>query len=112
MSKHHAVHNFHLAESSRTNHSGLLTLTALLLGGLAVPASAQNRAPPRVVPERHFALAPSVYTPMALKTEPYAATNHFAALRSEAEVLVAYSSLKVALMLTKSISTPVPSSAL
>jgi hypothetical protein len=43
MSQHQMIHNVHFAASSRTNHSGLLTLTALLLGGLAVPASAQNR---------------------------------------------------------------------
>lgn len=40
MSKHQLIHNVHLAASSRTNRSGLLTLIALLLCGLATPASA------------------------------------------------------------------------
>lgn len=43
---------------------------AIVLGGLAAPAPGQNRVLPRAVPERHFTLAPSVYTPMVLKTEP------------------------------------------
>jgi hypothetical protein len=79
MSKHHTIHNVHLAGSSRTNHSGLLTLTALLLGGLAVPASAQNRPMARVAPERHFTIPADVPTPVVLMTEPDAACDLHAA---------------------------------
>jgi len=33
---------------------------AIVLGGLAAPAPGQNRVLPRLVPEKHFTLAPSV----------------------------------------------------
>ena len=79
MSKHHTIHNVRLAGSSRTNHSGLLTLTALLVGSLAVPASAQNRPMARVAPERHFTIPADVPTPGVLMTEPDAACDLHAA---------------------------------
>src|ERR1035441_5752310 len=75
MSKHQLLDNVHLAASSRTNHSGLLTLTALLLGGLAVPVSAQNHPLARVAPERQFTIPPDVPTPVVLMTEPDAACD-------------------------------------
>ena len=79
MSKHQLLDNVHLAASSRTNHSGLLTLTALLLGGLAVPVSAQNHPLARVAPERQFTIPPDVPTPVVLMTEPDAACDLHAA---------------------------------
>ena len=57
------------------NRSGLLTLATALLGGLAVPASAQNPAFPRVAPEQGFTIATNVHTPVVLKTEPHAACD-------------------------------------
>jgi hypothetical protein len=75
MSKHPFASNFHLAASSRSNHSGLLTLTALLLGSLALPASAQDRPVARVAPEKHFTIPPGAETPVVLQTEPDASCD-------------------------------------
>ncbi len=75
MSQHHTIHNVHLAESSRTSHGGLLTLTALLLGGLALPASAQNRLMALVAPQRNFTVPPDVPTAVVLQAEPDAACD-------------------------------------
>ena len=73
MSKNPLVPDVHLAASSRSNHCGLLMLTALLLGGLALPASAQNHPVARVSPEKHLTIPPDVSTPVVLQTEPDAA---------------------------------------
>jgi hypothetical protein len=75
MSKHPLLPDVHLAASSRSNHCGLLTLTVLLLGGLAVPASAQNQPVARVAPEKHFTIPSGVGTPVVLMTEPDAACD-------------------------------------
>jgi Peptidase A4 family len=75
MSKHPMVPNIHFVASSRTNCGRLLSLTALLLGGLTVPASAQNQPVARVAPEKHFTIPPDVPTPMVFMTEPGAACD-------------------------------------
>jgi hypothetical protein len=54
---------------SKRNRNGLLTLAAALVGGMSATALAQNRGLPRIVPEKHFTLAPNVHTPMVLKAE-------------------------------------------
>jgi len=51
-----------------TNGSRLI-LTAICLSVVATSISAQNFTQPRIAPERHFTIAPSVHTPMVLKTE-------------------------------------------
>jgi hypothetical protein len=50
--------------------SGLLALTALLLCGLAASTVAQTAPISRTVPEKGFTIAPSVTTPIVLKTKP------------------------------------------
>jgi hypothetical protein len=65
MSKHHIVRN----------QNGLLTLAAALVGGLAVPALAQNSVPPRIVPEKHFTVAPHTFNTVVLQTELEAACD-------------------------------------
>ena len=79
MSKHLLAPDVHLAASLRSNHCGLLMLTALLLGSLALPASAQYRPVVRVSPESHFTIPPDVSTPVVLQTEPDAACDLHAA---------------------------------
>jgi hypothetical protein len=79
MSKHPLASNFHSAANSWSNHSGLLTLAALLLGSLVLPAWAQNRPMPRVTPEQHFTIPPDAETPVVLRTEPDAACDLHAA---------------------------------
>jgi hypothetical protein len=75
MSKHTLDANVQLAASSRSNHCGLFTLTAFLLGSLALPASAQNQPVARVAPEKHFTIPPGLQTPVVLQTEPDAACD-------------------------------------
>src|ERR1700683_4518077 len=75
MSKHQLIPNVHLAASLPMNHGGLLTLTALLLAGLAVPAPAQNSPTARVELEKHFPIPPDVRPPVVLQTEPDAACD-------------------------------------
>ncbi len=75
MSKRPLASNFHSAASSRSNHCGLFTLTALLLGSLALPAWAQNQPGARVAPEKHFTIPPGIQTPVVLQTEPDAACD-------------------------------------
>jgi hypothetical protein len=75
MLKHPMVANIHFAASSRTNRGGLLSLAAVLLGGLAIPALAQNQPLARVAPEKHFTIPPDVRTPMVFMTEPDAACD-------------------------------------
>ena len=71
MSKHPSILNIRLAATSRTRRGGLPSLAALLLGGLALPLSAQNR----VAPEKHFTIPPAVATPLVVMTEPGAACD-------------------------------------
>ncbi|HXK06687.1 MAG TPA: hypothetical protein VMS37_30105 [Verrucomicrobiae bacterium] len=70
MSRHPLIHKVQFAASSRTIHSGLPILTALLLGGLAMPASAQNSPLAPTAPERHFTAPPDVLTAVVLQTVP------------------------------------------
>jgi hypothetical protein len=75
MSKYQLLQNVNLAARLRTNPSSLLALIALLLGGLAVPYSAQNRPAARVAAERHFTIPPDVPTSVVLMTAPDAACD-------------------------------------
>ena len=57
------------------NHSGLLTLTAILLGGLAVPATAQHYSVSETAREKGFTLPPNAQTAIVLQTAPDAACD-------------------------------------
>jgi hypothetical protein len=95
MSKHRLLHNVHFAASSRSNHCGRLALTALLLGSLAVPASAQNRPVARVAPEKHFTIPPDVPSPVVLQTEPDAACDlHPAGVNDPAQTMRLYGNIE------------------
>ena len=62
MSKRQVVYNVPLAACA-----------AIVLGGLAVPASAQNPIPPRTVPEKHFTVAPHTINTVVLVWSKYSA---------------------------------------
>jgi len=95
MSQHPLIHEVHFAASSRTNHSGLLTLAALVLVGLAVPASAQNRPVARVVGERHFTIPPDIPTPVVIQTEPDAACDlHTAGVNDPSHTMRLYGNIE------------------
>jgi Peptidase A4 family len=95
MSKNTMNANVHLAASSRSNHSGLFTLTALLLGSLALPASAQNHPVARVAPEKHFTIPPDVQTPVVLQTEPDAACDlHPAGVAAPSQTMRLYGNIE------------------
>ncbi len=73
------------------NRGGLLAIAALLSGSLAGVARAQNRAVPRMAPERAFSITPNVETPMVLKTEPDAECSlHPAGVSDSARTMKLY----------------------
>jgi hypothetical protein len=73
---------------SRKNQSGLLTVTAIFLCGLAVPASAQNAV---IAPEQGFTIAPNAQTPVVLQTQPDAACDlHLAGVNDAAHTMRLY----------------------
>ena len=95
MSKHTLDVNVQLAASSRSNHCGLFTLTAFLLGSLALPASAQNQPVARVAPEKHFTIPPGIQTPVVLKTEPDAACDlHATGLNDPSHTMKLYANIE------------------
>jgi len=68
---------------------------AAIVLGLAVPASAQNPVPPRIVPEKHFALAPHTLTTVVLQTEPEAACDlHVAGDNDPAKTMTLYANIE------------------
>jgi hypothetical protein len=72
-------------------NSGLLTLTTILVSGLAVPASAQSPATPRIAAERGFTIAPEGQTPMIVRAEPDAACDlHLQGVNDAAHTLRVY----------------------
>ena len=80
---------------SRKNPSGLLTVTAIFLCGLAVPASAQNPIPPRIGPEKHFTVPPHAVNRVVLQTEPEAACNlHVAGDNDPAKTMTLYANIE------------------
>jgi hypothetical protein len=95
MSKHPFASNFHSAASSRSNHGGLLTLAALLLGSLALPGWAQNRPPARLAPEKHLTIPPGAETPVVLRTEPDAACDlHAAGVNDPSQTMRLYANVE------------------
>ena len=86
------------SENRRTRLSRIginLTLTAISLGGLAVPASAQNPIAPRIVAERHFTVAPHTLNRVVLQTEPEAACSlHPAGDNDPAKTLTLYANIE------------------
>jgi hypothetical protein len=95
MSKHPKVPNIHFFASSRTNRGGLLSLAALLLGSLAVPASAQNRPVARVAPEKHFTIPSGARTAVVLQTEPDAACDlHAAGVEDPSQAMRLYGNIE------------------
>jgi hypothetical protein len=95
MPKHPLTHKVHFAAGSRTIHSDLLALTVLLLGSLAVPASAQNRPVARVAPERHFTIPPDIPTSVVLMTEPDAACDlHTAGVNDPSHTMRLYGNIE------------------
>jgi hypothetical protein len=77
------------------NERGLVTLTALLLGSLAAPASAQNRPMARVAPEKHFTIPAGVPTPVVLLTEPDAACDlHDAGVNDPSQTMRLYGNIE------------------
>ena len=74
----------HSPTASRASAGGPLALTALLLCGLAVSASAQEKM------EKEFTIAPNVQTPIVLETMPDAACDLHAVGASKAQKLGFY----------------------
>jgi len=68
MSKHQVVRKVRFAACA-----------AIVIGGLTVPASAQNPGAPRRVPEKQFTIPPDVPTAVVLPAEPDAACDLHAA---------------------------------
>ncbi len=83
---------FKFSEScSPKNPTGLLTLTALLLCGLAVPTTAQTAPITRIAAEKGFTIAPNVQTPIVLKSKPDAACDlHAVGITDQAQTLRYY----------------------
>jgi hypothetical protein len=89
MSRHQSTRNIPFAASAVK--AGVLALTALLVGSLAVPASAQKPVFPQVAPEQGFTIATNAHTPMVLKTEPDAACDlHASGVNDPAHTLKVY----------------------
>jgi hypothetical protein len=77
MSKYQMIHNAPIAACA-----------AILMSGLAVPASAQNAV---TAPEQRFTIAPNVETPIVLQTQPDAACDlHLAGVTDPAQNMRLY----------------------
>ena len=73
----------------------LAACAAIVLGGFAVPASAQNPIPPRIVPEKHFTVAPHALNRVVLQTEPEAACDlHVAGDNDPAKTMKLYANIE------------------
>src|ERR1700736_4350836 len=67
------------------HHAPIAACAAILMSGLAVPASAQT------APERGFTIAPNVETPIMLQTQPDAACDlHVAGVTDPAQNMRLY----------------------
>ena len=80
MSKHEMIRNSRFAACA-----------AIVMGGLALPATAQNPALPRIAAERGFTIATEGQTPMVLQAEPDAACDlHLQGVSDAAHTLRVY----------------------
>ena len=73
----------------------LAACAAIVLGGLAVPALAQNPVPPRVAPEKHFTVAPHALNTVVFQAEPEAACAvHVAGDNDPAKTMTLYANIE------------------
>jgi hypothetical protein len=81
------THNFPLAPGAAS--------CLILLGSLAVPASAQQPVQRRIALERHFTVAPHALSPVVFQTEPDAACDlHLAGVNDPAQTMKLYANIE------------------